>query len=116
MGRNARGNYRDVLNRAAMYTPEDRAKDQARILDALDAVAEVQRQYADVIAIPEVISLHDVLDYRLDTLNGITHFYKLHDRKTAVHVLHVFATINYLKPEWFENVIVSTLAHLQEDQ
>jgi len=91
------------------YSEEEYLRDKERILTALDAVAELQERFKDVIAIPEVISLHDVADYRLQTDHGVAPFHELFSRQSAAHVLHHFAQKTFITHEKFEDTIVSAL-------
>lgn len=88
------------------------AADRERILTALDALAELRTKYKDVLAIPEVVTLHDITEYRLDTSHGPRKFKKLYGRKTAVAVLEYFAGNDYISPEQFESTIVCALQEL----
>lgn len=85
------------------------AADREKILAALDALNALRIQYSDVIAIPEVVTLHDITEYRLDTPRGPHQFNRVYDRKTAVAVLNYFAGTDYITPEIFENTIVCAL-------
>lgn len=91
------------------YSPEDFDNDKERILDALDEVAAVQRRYIDVIAIPEVITLHDITGYRIENEHGIATIEEICDRQTAVELLHAAGSVNYVMQEKFEDAIVSKL-------
>ena len=87
-------------------------EDRERILIALDMLAELRAKYKDVIAIPEVVTLHDITEYRLDTSRGPREFKQVYDRKTAVAVLEYFAGNDYISPEQFESTIVCALQEL----
>lgn len=88
------------------------AADRERILQALDELNDLRTKYKDVIAIPEVVTLHDITDYRLDTPRGPREFKKVYDRKTAVAILEYFAGNDYISPEHFETTIVCALQDL----
>lgn len=88
------------------------ADDRERILTALDELDALRTKYKDVLAIPEVVTLHDVTDYRLDTPRGPRAFKDVYDRKTAVAILEYFAGNDYIEPEQFENTIVCALQEL----
>jgi len=88
------------------------ADDRERILTALDELAELRTRYKDVLAIPEVVTLHDITEYRLDTPRGPREFKQVYDRKTAVAILEYFAGNDYISPEQFENTIVCALQEL----
>lgn len=88
------------------------ANDREQILTALDALAELRARYKDVLAIPEVVTLHDIAEYRLDTPRGPREFKQVYDRKTAVEVLKYFAGNDYISPEQFESTIVCALQEL----
>lgn len=88
------------------------ADDRERILTALDELDALRTKYKDVLAIPEVVTLHDVTDYRLDTPRGPRAFKDVYDRKTAVAILEYFAGNDYIAPEQFENTIVCALQEL----
>lgn len=88
------------------------ANDREQILAALDALAELRTRYKDVLAIPEVVTLHDITEYRLDTPRGPREFKRVYDRKTAVEVLKSFAGNDYISPEQFESTIVCALQEL----
>lgn len=91
------------------YTDEDFDTDKERILDALDAIAAVQRKYADVIVVPEVITLHDVTNYRVEDEHGIVAVEEICDRRAAIALLHAAGDVNYVTQEKFEDAIVSQL-------
>jgi hypothetical protein len=92
-----------------MYTAENHVADKARILEALDAILSVREAYKDVVAIPEVVTLHDITEYRLDTYKGAKQFKELFDKDTAASVLHYFNGNDYITPESFENTVVCAL-------
>jgi len=88
------------------YTDDEHAADKERILTALDKIKELSAEYADVIAIPEVVTLHDITEYRLDTPAGPKQFKVAYNRATAVDVLQCFTNNDYITPEEFECTIV----------
>ena len=88
------------------YTPAEHAADKEKILAALDAVIALREAYKDVIAIPEIVVLHDITEYRLDTPRGPIPFKKLYSRDVAVSILHQFSANNYVTPEELEMTIV----------
>lgn len=92
-----------------MYTEKEHEADKERILAALDKLAALREEYKDVIAIPEVVTLHDITDYRLDSFAGAVQFKVRFDRKTAEHVLNYFNGEDYISPEQFENTVVCAL-------
>jgi hypothetical protein len=91
------------------YTVQNEIADRERIMAALDELNAIRERYKDVIAIPEVVTLHDITNYRLDTSKGPRQFQKAYDRATAVAVLEYFAGTDYISPELFENTIVCAL-------
>lgn len=97
------------------YSDDEYAKDKERILSALDAVFELQERYKDVIAIPDVIALHDVMDYRLQTAHGIRKFSDAFSKKDAEFVLQQFVRREFVTPEKFEDTIVSALNTIHKD-
>jgi hypothetical protein len=90
--------------------------DREQILSALDDINEFRRKYGDVIAIPEVVTLHDITEYRLDTPRGPRVFKSIYDRETAVAVLAYFAGTDYITPETFESTIVCALQHYLKEK
>lgn len=92
-----------------MYSPEEHAADKERILQALDAITALRAKYADVIAIPEVVTLHDITEYYIDTHTGAAPFKKNLDRAAATYVLNYFDGQDYITPEHFEHTIVCAL-------
>jgi hypothetical protein len=88
---------------------EEHAKDRERILAALDELNALRAKYRDLLAIPEVVTLHDITEYRLDTPRGPKPFKTVYDRKTAVNILEYFAGTDYIQPEEFESTIVCAL-------
>jgi hypothetical protein len=91
------------------YDKEDTTKDRERILTALDELNALRQKYADVIAIPEVVTLHDITEYHLDTPRGPRQFKTVYDRETAVALLQYFAGTDYISPELFEHTITCAL-------
>ena len=91
------------------YTDEEHAADKERILTALDKIKTLSEEYKDIIAIPEVVTLHDITEYRLDTPTGPKQFKVAYNRATAVAVLECFANNDYIEPEQFEYTIVCAL-------
>jgi len=84
-------------------------QDRERVLTALDELNALRLKYKDVLAIPEVVTLHDITEYRLDTPHGPRQFELIYDRKTAVKILEHFAGDDYISPEQFESTIVYVL-------
>lgn len=91
------------------YTAEEEAKDDRRIFEAYDALVTLQEQYKDIIAIPEVISIRDVVEYRLNTEHGIKQFKEVYSRDIAERVLRVILEKNFVTPAIIENAIVTAL-------
>lgn len=91
------------------YTDDEHAVDKKRILDALDEITALATEYKDIIAIPEVVTLHDITEYRLDTPTGPKQFKVAYNRAAAVVVLECFANNDYIGPEQFESTIVCAL-------
>lgn len=96
------------------YDEKDYLHDKERVLQALDEIHAIQNKYKDVIAIPEVVSLHDVADYRLQTDSGIRQVHTLCDKKDIEFVLQQFANTPFITPEKFEDIVVLSLATLQQ--
>jgi hypothetical protein len=92
-----------------MSTDQKYVEDKERILDALDALIQLREAYKDVVAIPEVVTLHDITEYRLETASGVKLFKDMFDRETAQHVLDYFNGADYIAPEDFENTIVCAI-------
>lgn len=93
-----------------MYTTEQHHEDKERILKALDALIELREEYKDVIAIPEVVTLHDITEYRLAVGDSVIKVFKeVFDRDAAETVLNYFNGTDYITPESFENTIVRAL-------
>jgi hypothetical protein len=93
-----------------MYTEEQHTAAKQRTLDALDAIYQIREQYKDVIAIPEVITLHDITEYRVEHAGAVRQFKAVFDKKTAEFVLDYFHGTDYITPEIFENTILDALA------
>jgi hypothetical protein len=91
------------------YTDAEHELDKERILTALDKLKKLSEEYKDIIAIPEVVTLHDITEYRLDTPAGPKQFKVAYNRATAVDVLQCFAKNDYIEPEQFECTIVFAL-------
>lgn len=91
------------------YSEEKYAQNKERILTALDALFEIQKTYKDVIAITDVVSLHDIMEYRLQTEHGIQKFCDVFDAQDAEFVLRKFSHRSFVTPETFEDTIVSAL-------
>lgn len=96
------------------YTAEEHDTAAQKICDALDTLMKVAEQYGDVIAIPEVITLHDITEYRINSSRGPVQFKTVYDKKAAEHVLKCFAGAEYITPETFEDTIVRALNNHQE--
>jgi restriction endonuclease Mrr len=92
-----------------MYTEAQHAAAKERTLDALDAIYQIREQYKDVIAIPEVITLHDITEYRVEHEGAIRQFKTVFDKKAAEFVLDYFHGTDYLSPEIFENTILDAI-------
>ena len=94
-----------------MYTHEQHCADKERIAIVLDRLLALQEEFKDVIAIPEVITLHDITEYRIATpKNGVKQFKQILDKQAAEFVLHYFAGADYIQPENFENTLVCALS------
>lgn len=93
-----------------MYNTEQHHEDKERILEALDALVKLRDAYRDVIAIPEVVTLHDITEYKLEMSPAVIRTFKdVFDRRAAETVLHYFNGTDYITPESFENTIVQAL-------
>lgn len=92
-----------------VYKLNEEAEDKERILKALDELQKLQQEYADVIAIPEIVTLHDITDYRLDHYRGVRQFKEMFGRGDAQAVLQYFAGQDFISPEHFEHTIVCAL-------
>ena len=91
------------------YSEVEHDVDKERILTALDKLKKLSEEYKDIIAIPEVVTLHDITEYRLDTPAGPKQFKVAYSRATAEAVLECFANNDYIAPEQFEYTIVCAL-------
>ena len=91
------------------YSEKTKLADKEQILTALDELNRLREKYRDVIAIPEVVTLHDITEYRLDTPRGPRQFKKAYDRNAAIAVLGYFAGTDYISPEMFETTIMCAL-------
>jgi hypothetical protein len=98
------------------YNEEDELADKERILRALDALHALQAEYADVIAIPEIVTLHDITEYRLDDYRGIKQFKEIFDKAAAKYVLDCFAGQDFISPEYFEYTVISALEERKLEQ
>jgi len=99
------------------YTDESSFDDdRERILSALDELNELRRKHGEIIAVPEVVTLHDIAEYRLDTPHGPRVFKSIYDRDAAVAVLAYFAGTDYITPEIFESTIVCALQHYLKEK
>lgn len=93
-----------------MYTPEQHNEDKERILQALDALVQLREAYKDVVAIPEVVTLHDITEYRLVFGDAVIRKFKdVFDKRDAEVVLDYFNGTDYITPESFENTIVCAI-------
>ena len=98
-----------------MYSADAHATAAAKIVTALDELIKIAERYQDVIAIPEIITLHDITEYRITSARGIVQFKTLYGKETAEQVLKTFRDTDYITPEKFEDTIVRALAkHDQE--
>lgn len=91
------------------YADDDYLKNKERILTALDEINRVQAQYRDVVAILDVITLHDIADYRVETDIGIKTVGAMYAQQDIKHILQVFADTTCLTREKFESIVVSHL-------
>lgn len=99
-----------------MYTAKDHEADKERILEALDALNLIREQYGDVVAIPEVVVLHDITEYRLNSPRGVKQFKTIFPRQAAKFVLDYFNGVDYITPEIFENTVVCALHDYQQQK
>jgi len=100
-----------------MYTPEQHHEDKERILKALDALVALRDEYKDVIAIPEVVTLHDITEYRVALSAAVIRKIKnVFDKSAAETVLNYFNGTDFITPESFENTIVCALTKLRQNQ
>lgn len=93
----------------SQYRLDEEQADKERILRALDALHALQNEYADVIAIPEIVTLHDITEYRLDDYRGIKQFKEILGRDAAEYVLRCFNGQDFISPETFEYTVVTAL-------
>jgi hypothetical protein len=96
------------------YSDADYTAAKERELEAIDAIVSVLERYNDVIAIPEIVAISDILDYRLTTDRGVEQFKARHGKQTAEYVLGRFAHRNILTQELFEDTIVSALSETKD--
>lgn len=104
----------NMAEHKSQYTAQEHDIAAQKICDALDALLIIAEQYSDVIAIPEVITLHDITEYRVNSVHGPAQFKELYGKETAEHVLKCFAGAEYITPETFEDTIVRALNTTQE--
>ncbi len=93
----------------AMYTNNEHIEDKDRILEALDALVRLREQYKDVVAIPEVVTLHDITEYHIESSSGVKPFKQVFSRKVAEHALNYFNGTDYITPESFENTLICAI-------
>lgn len=98
----------------ACYTAAEHEAAAERIHAALDALLQIAEQYRDVIAIPEVITLHDITEYRVHSVHGPVPFKELYGKQVAEHTLRCLAGTDYITPENFEDTIIRALNTYQE--
>ena len=98
------------------YTQAEHEADKESILTALDAINALREKYKDVLVIPEVVALHDVTEYLVDTISGPKQFKTIYSRDMAVAVLQAFAGTDYLTPEQFEFTINCALAEIVKNR
>lgn len=98
------------------YTAEEHAAAAKKILTALDELIKIAERYQDVIAIPEIITLHDITEYRINSVHGPVQFKTQYGKTTAEHVLKNFGAANYITPETFEDTIVRALENCHRDK
>jgi len=98
------------------YTEAEHEADKERILTALDAINALRATYKDVLVIPEVVALHDVTEYLIDTISGPKQFKTVYGRDVAVAVLQAFAGTDYIAPEQFEFTINCALAEIVKER
>jgi hypothetical protein len=99
----------------ARYTAEEHAAAEQKILTALDELIKIAERYQDVIAIPEIITLHDITEYRINSVQGPVQFKTQHGKTAAEHVLQSFGAANYITPEKFEDTIVRALENYDQE-
>jgi hypothetical protein len=98
------------------YSEVEHETDKERILTALDAINALRNEYKDVLVIPEVVTLHDVTEYRVDTISGPKQFKTIYNRTVAVAVLQAFAGTDYIAPEQFEFTVNCALAEVVKER
>jgi hypothetical protein len=98
------------------YSEVEHDADKERILTALDAINALRETYKDVLVIPEVVTLHDVTEYRVDTISGPKQFKTIYSRNMAVAVLQAFASTDYIAPEQFEFTVNCALAEVVKER
>ena len=98
------------------YTDQEMADDGQRILTAYDALVALLKEYKDVIAIPEVVSIHDIAEYRITTDCGIKQFKEVYGRDVAEKVLHIINHKNFVTPAVVENAIVEAIHNHKDTQ
>lgn len=98
-----------------MYTEEEQLADKERALQAFDELLALQNKYSDVIAVIDVVAVHDIAEYRISTNHGIKQIKEICDKKTIGQLLDAFANANILLPEIFEDVITRTLRETNEN-
>jgi hypothetical protein len=95
------------------YTEQELTRVKEREFSALDELSALVAKYSDVIAIPEVVALSDILDYRIETENGVKQFKDVYDSRAAVHVINRFAHRDLLTQEKFEDTILTALGEVE---
>ena len=105
-----------VAPKHPMATDENHGKGSDRTLEALDAILRLREEYKDVIAVPEVVTIHDIVDYLVESPAGVKPFGELFDKKTAEFALNYFNGTDYITPESFENTLLNAVAaHKQQN-
>lgn len=100
-----------------MHTDQNHDESKERILEALDAVLRVAEEYKDVIAVPEVVTLHDIADYLIESPTGIKPFREIFDKQTIEFALNYFSGVDYITPENFEDTLLDAVAaHKQQNR
>lgn len=89
-----------------MYTEADHNADKPRILAALQAVAALRNEFKDVIAIPEIVTLHDITEYQF---TAETPFKARFNRHAAQYVLAHFRGVDFITPEEFDRTVTCAL-------
>jgi len=92
------------------YTPEEESEDTVALLEAYDELVKLQEKYKDIIAIPDVVSIHDITQYRLATKHGVKQFKEIYTRADAMRALHAILQKNFVTPAVIEDAIVNTLS------